>query len=275
MKYEIAREKDSTIKFTITVPWSTAEKAREKVIDQLVKETTLPGFRKGAAPKNLALAKIPKEKINEETLKSVLPDSYIEAVKEEKILPIINPRIHVEAFEEGTDLVFIAETCEEPKVTVNAYKEEVKKITAKSKIVLPGKDEVKPNMNEIIEAVIKSAEITVSHILIEQEVNRLLAQHLDELKTLGLTLDQYLASRGKTAEQLRQDYDKKALDDIKLEFVLRKIADDEKITVDQKDIEEALATVKDPEQKKNLLGNPYFLTSILRQQKTLDFLSKI
>jgi FKBP-type peptidyl-prolyl cis-trans isomerase (trigger factor) len=275
MKHEVTREKDGTIKFTITIPWSTAEKAREKVLDQMSKEVTLPGFRKGAAPKNLAMAKLSKEKVNEETLKSIIPDSYIEAVKKEKILPIVNPRIHVEAFEEGTDVVFSAETTEEPKVTLSEYKDAVKKITAKSKIALPGKEETKPNMNEVIEAVLKSSDITVSHILVEQEVNRLLAQHLDELKTLGLTLEQYLASRGKTAEQLREEYDKKALDDIKLEFTLRKIADKEKITIEQKDIDEALATIKDPEQKKSLLSNPYFLTSILRQQKTLDFLSKI
>jgi len=76
MKHTVAREEDGTIKFTITIPWSEAEKAREKVLDSLIKDISLPGFRKGAAPKNLAAAKISKDKVNEETLRSLLPDAY-------------------------------------------------------------------------------------------------------------------------------------------------------------------------------------------------------
>jgi len=39
---------------------------------------------------------------------------------------------------------------------------------------------------------------------------------LDEVKKLGLTLDQYLASTGRNTEQLRAEYQTKAETDIKL-----------------------------------------------------------
>ena len=55
--------------------------------------------------------------------------------------------------------------------------------------------------------------------LIEKETNRLLSQLLDELKRLGMSLDQYLASRGKTDEQLRSEYDERAEKDLKMEWV--------------------------------------------------------
>lgn len=275
MKSEITQADDGTITLKITVPWSKVEEAREKVLDELVKQVELPGFRKGTAPKKLAAEKLPKDRVQEETMRKVLPDAYVAAVKEANLNPILNPRIHVEAFEEGTDMVFTAETSEEPKVELKNYKDEVKKITAKSKIAIPGKEEQKVNLDKVVEAVIKTTDITMSYLLIEQEANRLLSNLIDELKKLGLTLDQYLASGGKDAETLRKEYETKAQNDLKLEFVLRKIADAENITVEEKDVQDVLATIKDENQKKAISQNPYLLAAIIRQQKTLDFLGKI
>lgn len=280
METTVTREPDQTIQLKITIPYKDVEKVREEVIIDLAKNIELPGFRKGKAPPEVAAGKISKEKLNEELLKRVLTDAYNKAITQEKIHPIISPRIHIDAFEDGTDLTFTAETCEEPPVDLKNYKEEVKTVTAKSKIIIPGKeekseDEKKVHMDEILTAALKSVQVTIPHILIEQEANRLLSQMLDELKSLGLTLDQYIASRDKTSEQLRAEYEQKAEQDLKLEFMLRKIADVEKITVDQKDIDAVLSTITDQKQKEQLVKNPYFLASIIRQQKTLDFLSKI
>jgi trigger factor len=111
--------------------------------------------------------------------------------------------------------------------------------------------------------------------LIEQEANRLLSQLLDEIKRLGVSLDQYLASRGNTDKELRMEYEERAEKDLKLEFLLRRIADEEKITVEQQDIDKAVSEIKDEKQRKEVSSNPYLVAAIIRQQKTLDFLSKI
>lgn len=275
MKHELTKQEDGTISIKITVPWEELRNTREKVIENMVKSVSQPGFRKGTAPKNIAREKLSKEAVNEEVLKTILPDYYIKTVKEEKILPIINPKIHVEPLEEGKDLTFIAETSEEPQVDFENYKDEIKKITAKSKIVVPGKEPEKVSIEKIIEALIKTAEVKISKLLIEQETNRLLTQLLDEIKILGLTLEQYLASKNKSGEDLRKEYEERARKDLALEFILRKIADQEKISVEQKDIDEVLEKVKDENQKEDLRKNSYVISSIIRQQKTLDFLSKI
>ena len=122
---------------------------------------------------------------------------------------------------------------------------------------------------------IDSTKVEIPEILLESEVNRLLAQTLDEIKRLGLTLDQYLSTSGKTPKSLREEYREKARTDIALEFALQKIAKDEKITVEEKDIQEAIQKVKTPDEKKNLENNRYMLANILRQQKTLDFLKSL
>lgn len=98
---------------------------------------------------------------------------------------------------------------------------------------------------------------------------------MEELKTLGVTLDQFLASRGKTGDTLRAEYFERAEKDLKLEFMLRKIADEEKISVEPADVEKAIGEIKDEKQKKEVAANPYLVAAIIRQQKTLDFLTKI
>ena len=277
----VNRLSDSSVEIKIVVPWGDVEKVRKEVVDKLAQTVTVPGLRPEKAPKNVASAKIPKEKVQEEMLKIILTNEYTKAVKDNDIKPIINPKIHIEAFEEGTPLEFEAMTCEEPIVELGNYKDAIKKITAPSKIVLPGKDpsassgQEKIPLDDVLKAALSATTTNIPHVLVEQETNRLLSQLLDEIKRLGVSLDQYLASRSKNSDQLRTEYEEKAKSDIKLEFMLRKIADTEKIVVEQKDIETALATIEDQNQRKEIAQNPYMLAGIIRQQKTLDFLSKL
>ncbi|HVZ58785.1 MAG TPA: hypothetical protein VG935_03485, partial [Patescibacteria group bacterium] len=117
--------------------------------------------------------------------------------------------------------------------------------------------------------------VTLPQILTDYEADRLLSQTLDEIKKLGLSLDQYLSSTGKTPEQLREEYAAKAQSDMKLEFALAQIAESEKIIVDPKEIEEAIQKAKDEKEKAHLEANKYLLANIIRQQKTLDFISNL
>ncbi len=274
-KEGFVRKDDGTIEITVIVPWAEAKKAQEAIESDLVKHVKLAGFRPGQAPKNIARAKLNPELVKEEVLKKVVGDAYNKALTTYKLTPIITPHIHIEVFTEGTDIVFTAETCEEPKITLGKYKDEVKKVTAKSKIIVPGKEEKKASIDEILDAALKAAKIVIPQILIESETSRLLSQMLDELKKLGLTLDQYLSSKKLDAEQLRNEYKKKAEQDLQLEFFLRSVADEEKITVEKEDIELALASIENPTEREEIMKNPYLVASIIRQQKTITFLSSI
>lgn len=284
----VTREKDGTIKLTITIPSSEVVKTQNEVIEVMIQNATLPGFRKGKAPRKLVEEKLDKASIQEEVLKKLLPKFYVDAVSENKLKPIINPKIHVDKLEDLSTLsdpelaegeskgwTFTALTCETPIIELGSYKENVKKVNTKSKIIVPGKEPEKPKSEEIIKALLDSINCQIPKILIDQEADRLLSQLLDEVKRLGLNLDQYLASTGKTPESVRKDYEQKAENDIKFEFALQQIADKENITVDQKEVDEAINKAKDDQERKNLEANRYLLTSILRQQKTLDFLRNL
>lgn len=275
MNSTIQKQEDGTITLSITIPKEEVVKAREDVLEKFSKETEVPGFRKGKAPKKIIEKNIDKDRVNEEVLKILLPKYYTEAVKQHNINPILNPRIHIGELEDGKDIKFSAETCEAPAVVLGSYKQEIKNVTAKSKIVVPGKPQEEVSFDAIAGQLLESASVKIPKVIIEQETQRLLSQTLDEIKRLGLTLEQYLSSTGRAIEDLKREYEQKAENDIKLEFTLQKIAEEENITVEPKEIDEAIAKAKDDTERRSLEANKYLLAGILRQQKTLDFLKNL
>ncbi len=276
MKSAIDKQPDGTIKLDISISAKDIAATKELVVEEYVKNMQLPGFRKGKAPKKTVEDKIDQEKLREEILRKLLPKYYIEAVTDHKLNPILNPKIHIHKINgENEDWQFEAITCEAPEIDLGDYKENIKKITAKSKIIIPGKEQQQVSFDDIVKELLASVKITIPQIILDQEVDRLLAQSLDEIKKLGLTLEQYLGSTGKTAADLRKDYEVKAASDVKLEFALQKIADEEKIVIEEKEVEEAINQAKSDAEKQNLQTNRYLLSGILRQQKTLDFLRNL
>lgn len=275
MKSTLAKQDNGTIVLTIPISAEQVKKTLDEVVSEIVKNAELPGFRKGMAPKEMVEKSLDRMKVQEETLRKLLPQSYTEAVSEHKLKPVMSPRIRVTKLDEGKDWEFTAETCEMPEVKLNGYKDAIKKVTAKTKIEVPGKEAKGPNMDDIMKALLDTATVIIPDILAETEAERLLAQMLDEVKSLGLSLDQYLASTHKTIDQVKEEYKTRASQDIKVEFVLQKIAEEEKISVEKNELEEALEKAQNPEERKNLEANIYLLASILRQQKTLDYLRSL
>lgn len=275
MNSTILKQPDGTIELSVAIPWKDIEKTRNEVIDEHVKVEELPGFRKGMAPRDLVEKSLSPDHVREDVLRKLLPVKYVEAVNEHKLNPVLNPKINVVKLDEGTDWEFKALTAEAPDVTLGKYKDAVKQVTAKSKIAVPGKVPQPVGFEEISKVLIDNATLSIPKIIIDQEVDRLLAQMLDEVKKLGLTLDQYLASTGRNTETIRRDYEIKAQNDIKLEFIMQKIAKEEGIIVEEKEIEDAINQAKSEPERQNLESNKGLLSSIIRQQKTLDFLRNL
>jgi FKBP-type peptidyl-prolyl cis-trans isomerase (trigger factor) len=271
----IKKQEDGTIDFTISIPWSLILKTKDEVLDEHAKDAEIPGFRKGMAPKSKVEQTLSQDHIREDVLRRILPQAYSETIKEHKIIPIISPRILVQKLEDNADWQFHALTCEMPKITLGNYKPDVKAVTAKGKIVVPGKPDQPVGFDEIARTLLEKVKFTVPSVILDNEVEKQLSQTLDEVKKLGLTLDQYLSSTGRTIDSLKAEYAKKAENDVRLEFILQEIAKEENIKVEESEINEAVATAKSDAERQNLESNRYLLASIIRQQKTLDFLRSL
>lgn len=275
----------STAVLTLTIPREEVKKTYDRVIRKAIEEVEVKGFRKGKAPKKLAEKQLDRAKVTQVVLNQILPSAYTQALKEHDLKPITAPKIEAEEAEEDKDWVFKITVAEKPKIKLEQYKEEIKKTKKVTpKVWTPGeKDEGKdkekepkePPLRKVFEVLLKTVKIEIPDLLIENETNRLLAQTLDEVKRLGLALETYLSSVGKTPEGLRQETQKQAEETLRLEFILAEIAEQENVSVEPKEIDAFVQKTKDEKAKKALESQRYYLASLLRKQKTLNFLSSL
>lgn len=281
----IERLPKGTIKLTMTIAWSDVKKTYDDLVAKHEKEIELPGFRKGKAPKQLAHEKLDTSKIYEEVIRILLPTQYNEAVKEHVLRPAVTPKIELKEAAEGKNWIVLAYTCQKPELKLDDYRKAIMdlKATKRNKIWTPGQGEKplektdvqKITIDELLAAVYGTVTGDLPELLIEHEVNRLLSELIDQTKKLGLTIEQYLTSTNRTAESLKKEYEEQATRTITLEFALEAIADKEGIFVSDDDIAAVVKTAKSDEERKTLENQRYYLASILRRQKTLDFLATL
>ncbi len=270
---------DGTITLEITVPWTDIQKTYETVVTETASAAEIPGFRKGKAPKEMVEENIDKTKTYEETIRRLIPKAYTDAITEHKLMPIMMPQIELKEAHEGKDWIVSAKTCERPKVTLKDYKKAVSGLKAATpKIIVPGKEDAAdkkgPTVDQVLDALLTAVEAGIPDILLEHEVNHQLSQLVDQTKKLGLSVEQYLASTGKNAEGIRAEFKQQAAKNLTLEFGLEAIADKENITVTDEEVQKLLATAKSEEERAALADQKYYLTSLIRRQKTLDALIK-
>lgn len=288
MTSTIEREQNGTITLTIQIPWDIISHTKEEVVLETIKTIELPGFRKGKVPRKIAEEKINTSKVYEDVIQKILPHAYAEAVKQHELHPIIVPKVEMVEAKEGSNWIIKAHTCEKPKITLGDYKEAIKaaKTSKRNKIWTPGDAIEKPQPEEekqtkqmalavLLESVLTAVTCQIPDLLADTEVNRQLSDLVDQTKKLGLSVDQYLASTNRTPGSVRAEYETAARRTLTLEFALEAIADREAIFVSDDDIENTLKATKSEEERKALSNERYYLASILRRQKTLDFLAAV
>lgn len=283
-KAVLARQSDGTIQLTITIPQSAVQKARETALSHTIEELEIPGFRKGKVSRDIAMRHIDQQKLSEHTLQHLLPEAYSGALKEHNIRPILSPRFELLSSDEGKDWSIRAITCELPQVKLGDYKKLVSETKA-ANIWVPGKGEAKKEEpreekeQKVIKTLVEHTEIQIPKVLLDEEVNNRLSGLLDQIQKLGLTIDQYLSSTGRTIEKLREEYQTQAAASIKLELALNRVAEEEKVQVTEAEIEQIITTTdaaisKNGEKAKES-PTPYqkqLVRSILLRRKALDSL---
>lgn len=269
------------IEISLILPWQEIKTVYDRIFGLLLVEIELPGFRKGKAPQDLAAKQIEPTKVYEEVLKDVVPKVYADSIREHKLQPILSPKVEVLEAKENQDWKLKITTCEKPVVNVGNYQKAVAdvKMAKKTKIWTPGtaqeeKKTEEVTIGEILDALAKEIKVELAEILIEQEVNRMLSNLVNETQKLGLTVEQYLQSQGKTSDQLRLQYKEQAQTTLGLEFALEEIAEKEKVTVENTEVEEVIKNSKTDEERKALESQKYYIASLIRRQKTLQQLMK-
>lgn len=289
MQSEVEKLPKNTVKVKITVPADQVGKTYAEVVVEACKNVEVPGFRKGMAPKELAEKSLDKKTLENHTLEKILNQAVVQVIKERLLKPITNPKVEIQQYAPDKDLTFTVTIVEKPHTDLGDYRKTLKefrqKKTAEPVLYGPdgqpttGKKESKETvkMEELLDALLTQSVIEIADPLIEEEINRMLARLVDQTSRVGLTIEEYLKSQNKTGESLRQEYRQQAEKTLKYEFLLAEIGTQEKIKVEEKEIEDAILAAPDEkvrEQFQQPEGRLY-ITSILRNNKTIQRLIEI
>ncbi|MCX7881328.1 MAG: trigger factor [Patescibacteria group bacterium] len=282
--YKLNRDKKNTIEIIVDIKKETINEQYQKSFLKLQKELTVPGFRKGKAPKNIAEKNIKKDEVYQELIKDLLPEIYGEILKKENLKPIISPKIELIKAKEDEDWQIKITLAEKPLINLGDYKTVIKKIKNEAKkadIWIPGKDKEKKEkteadnyqlLNKVLSELLNLIKFEISDLIVEQELNHRLTELLDDIKKIGLTVDGYLQSKKTTMEELKKKMTSEIIDGYKIEFILQEIADKEDIKVEDSDLDKLFSHIKDEKEKEEVKKNAYFYAALLRKQKTIDFL---
>jgi len=270
----VAKSEDKTIQISFTVPFPLIKKAQDEVLAESAKDTEIPGFRKGKAPLEKVKEKIPADILIQKSLAKILPPALAKAIEEHKIKPAIYPKFELLSAKENENWQIRATTCELPQIILPDYKTKIKEQSIKT-LKEPAKEEKEQKAIKILLDLVK---VTLPRLLVSEEVDARLSSLLSRIEKLGLSLEGYLQSIGKTPETLRAEYELQAKNTITLELILNEISVIEKIKVEEGEIDGTIkAAAADTKLAENL-NTPEqrrLIRSVLSRRKTLDYLASL
>ncbi|ANB58319.1 trigger factor [Anoxybacillus sp. B7M1] len=107
---------------TIEVDAEKVNEGLDAAFKKVVKNVSIPGFRKGKVPRSLFEKRFGVEALYQDALDILLPEAYANAVEETGIEPVDYPHIDVEQIEKGKSLIFKAKVTVKPEVKLGEYK---------------------------------------------------------------------------------------------------------------------------------------------------------
>ena len=130
MSLQVEKLEKNMAKLTIEVSAEELEKAIEKAYQKNKNKITLPGFRKGKAPRKMIEKMYGKEVFYEDAANDLIPAAYDKALEECTETIVSQPQIDVVQLEAGKPFIFTAEVALKPEVTLGTYKGvEIEKIS--------------------------------------------------------------------------------------------------------------------------------------------------
>jgi FKBP-type peptidyl-prolyl cis-trans isomerase (trigger factor) len=274
VKVEIAEKSALGRELSFVVDKKRVDEERRKVIAEIKENAEIEGFRKGKAPEAIIEKKFEKP-INEQLLNRLIPDAYIETIKEKGLSPITEPDVFdVSIGEEGLKFKVYIEL--KPDIQLKKYKGiPVKRVTPEpvtekeiegvlaeweknpsfaSALIDPEKRKAwKEKIRQQLEAykkanalaqenkqlwdeLFKETDFPVPGKLVTDEAIRYTEEHLRQMNMEGKSREEIEKIAKDIFEKVKPD----AVASVKRYLVLEKVAEMENIKVDEKEIDERI-----------------------------------
>ena len=148
MSVQVEKLEKNMAKLTIEVSSEEFENAIAKAYKKNKNKISMPGFRKGKAPRAMIEKMYGKGIFYEDAANSIIPDAYADAAKESELEIVAQPEIDVTQIESGKPFIFTATVALKPEVTLGEYKG----IEVEKKEVEVTDEEVEAEINKVRES---------------------------------------------------------------------------------------------------------------------------
>ncbi|KHO28884.1 trigger factor [Corynebacterium minutissimum] len=118
MKTTVDKLSDTRVKLTVNVPFAELDKEIAQAYAAIAQQVSIPGFRKGKAPRQLIDARFGRGPILEQVVNDMLPSRYEQAVEENDLKVIGQPEVDIAKLEDNDFVEFTAEVDVRPEFEV-------------------------------------------------------------------------------------------------------------------------------------------------------------
>lgn len=122
MKSTMEKLSSNKVKLDFVVEAARFDEAMEKAYRKNRSRISVPGFRKGKAPRKVIEMQFGEGVFYEDAIDELFPSVYSEAIKEHGIEPVDRPEFDLKTIGSGKDLEFSVEVFVKPDVTLGQYK---------------------------------------------------------------------------------------------------------------------------------------------------------
>jgi trigger factor len=125
---------------------------------------------------------------------------------------------------------------------------------------------------KIIEKLLEKTELEVPAIFVESELEKIISQMKEDTQRFGLSFDDYLKRVEKDEAQVRGEFREQATKRAKLQLILNKLAEEEKVEADKEAVETELKHAMEhfPDARLDLVR--IHIETVLRNEKVLQLL---
>lgn len=122
MSLQVEKMEKNMAKLTIEVAAEDLEKAMQNAYQKAKGRISIPGFRKGKAPRKMIEQMYGKGVFLEDAVNALIPEHYSKALAECELEIVSQPTIDITQAESGKAFIFTAEVAVKPEVTLGDYK---------------------------------------------------------------------------------------------------------------------------------------------------------
>ncbi len=118
----VEKQEKSIVALTVEIPAEQIEAGKEKAFKKNGKRITVPGFRKGKAPRKLIEKLYGEGVFFEDALNVCYPEAFEAAVKEAGIEPIAPANVEIKEVTDDGAVIIVCKAPVAPEVTIGEYK---------------------------------------------------------------------------------------------------------------------------------------------------------